>query len=873
MTFRIQTKIAILVGFLILTFFSGMTLLYRQEQDKVHEIMERRKEEKTDLVRELFSLYGAPPRTLAYDYSFWDETVGFIQHPDSVWAQENIDVGLATFKSTAAWVFDASFQRVYFTADSSHRDLGADSTINGILDAAMRRRWFNHFYTFTPDGVLELYTAPVQPSADSKREDEPRGYLVVGRMLDQDYLERIEATAEVTFDVVRKVEPIVESSPGTICVLEALTHSDGDTIGYLHGTATDPLYDTYARASRAGMIAQFVAGCLLFPILFLSLYLWLSRPLKSISNALEQGDEDLVASLARNRSEFGQVARLIREFFAQKRELERQIEAHVNARKALTTSDFRYRIVAEQTGQMVYDWDMSSGHIHWAGAIEAITQFTSDEYRQVDIDEWERMIHPEDRESTVTQLNTAIRTSSRFTAEYRLQRKDGTYLTVEDSGVFILSGEGRPSQMLGTMRDIADRKEAEARNRSLQDKLERAQRMESLAVLAGGVAHDLNNMLGPVVGYSELLLRVIPQESKEGTQLKRILKAARDAGDVIQDLLTLARRGRYERKPLNLNEVIGSFLESPGFSRVRERHPAVDLKSTLSDQISLILGSRTHLEKVLMNLVANGCEAMPDGGTLTIESEERHLDALLSGVARIEKGPYVLIRVRDTGRGIDSRDLPRIFEPYFSKKQLGQSGSGLGLSVVYGVVKDHGGYYDVFSEVGKGTEFVLYFPVCGETADLPAPADTTAVGGTESVLIVDDAEDQRQMAFDMVSSLGYEVNVCGSGREAVKFLQGRSVDVLVLDMIMEPDFDGLATYKEALRIRPGQRAVIVTGFSASENVQEAQRLGAGACLRKPYTLDSIARAIRAELDTVKVRKARGSATPPPERPFHILPVQ
>lgn len=873
MTFRIQTKLAILVGFLVLTFFSSMTLLYRSEQEKVHDIMHRRQEEKTALVRELFNLYGAPPRTLAYDYSFWDETVEFVHHPDSSWAQENIDVGLATFKASAAWVFDTAFQRVYFTADSTHHHLGTDSGLSEIIDTAIRARWFNHFYALTPDGVLELYTAPVQPSADSKREEPPQGYLVVGRHLNEDYLERIEVAAEVKLDVVRAGRPVTEPSPGAISVLKALTGAGGDTIGYLHGTASDPLYDTYTRASRAGLIVQFVAGCLLFPILFVSLYLWLSRPLRTISTALERGDEDLVASLSKNRSEFGQVAVLIREFFAQKRELERQIEAHVNARKALTDSDFRYRIVAEQTGQMVYDWEMSSGHIHWAGAIEAITQFSSEEYRTVDIDGWERMIHPEDREAAVANLNTAIRTSNRFAAEYRLLRKDGTYCMVEDSGVFILGGDGRPSQMLGTMRDISDRKEAEARNRSLQDKLERAQRMESLAVLAGGVAHDLNNMLGPVVGYSELLLKVIPPGSKEATQLKRILKAASDAGDVIQDLLTLARRGRYERKPLNLNEVIGSFVESTGFSRLRERHPGVEVKSTLSDQISLILGSRTHLEKVLMNLLANGCEAMPEGGTLTIESEERHLDALLSGVGRIEKGPYVLLRVRDTGRGIDSRDLPRIFEPYFSKKQLGQSGSGLGLSVVYGVVKDHGGYYDVFSELGKGTEFVLYFPVCGEAADLAAPGDSTMIGGSESVLIVDDAEDQRQMALDMVSSLGYEVHVCKSGREAVKFLQGRSVDVLVLDMIMEPDFDGLATYKEALRIRPGQRAIIVTGFSTSENVQETQRLGAGACLRKPYTLDSIARAIRAELDTVKTRKVRGSATPPPERPFNILPVQ
>lgn len=873
MTIRLQTKLSMLVGFVTLTFLASVFLLYRSEQDKVHDIMHRRREEKTALVKELLNLYSAPSRSLSYDYSFWDETVTFVQHPDSAWARENIDVGLQTFQSTAAWVFDPSFHLVYFTADSAHMVLAANEELTSTIEQALRGPWFTQFYAHTTQGFLELHTAPIQPSADSKREMDPRGYFVVGRLLDTAYFDRVEATAEMELEVVSQPPSESDSSAVSIVVLAPYLDAKGQVVAYVYGAARDPLYDIYTRSARASLLGQLLAGCLLFVGLVVSIYAWLSKPLKHISTALETGDENYVTSLESNRSELGQVARLIREFFAQKRELEHQVEAHVNARKALTDSDFRYRIVAEQTGQMVYDWDMSSGHIHWAGAIEAITQFTSEEYRSVDMGEREEMIHPEDREAAISALHAAIQATSRYTAEYRLLRKDGTYVMVEDSGVFIAIGGWKPTQMLGTMRDISERKEAEVRNRSLQDKLERAQRMESLAVLAGGVAHDLNNMLGPVVGYSELLLMVIPPDSKEATQLKRILKAASDAGAVIQDLLTLARRGRYERKPINLNEVIGSFLESTGHSRLLERHPGVEVKANLSDQISLILGSRTHLEKVLMNLVANGCEAMPDGGALTVETEERSLETLLSGTARIDKGSYVLLRVRDRGRGIDSRDLPRIFEPYFSKKQLGHSGSGLGLSVVYGVVKDHGGYYDVFSEVGKGTEFVMYFPVCGEAAERPEPVEVVTAAGGESVLIVDDDENQREMARDMITTLGYEVHVCESGRKAVQFLTGRSVDVLVLDMIMEPDFDGLATYREALRVNPGQRAIIVTGYSASENVQEAQRLGAGACLKKPYTLDSIGRALRTELDTVKMRKVRMAATPPPERPFNILPVQ
>lgn len=267
----------------------------------------------------------------------------------------------------------------------------------------------------------------------------------------------------------------------------------------------------------------------------------------------------------------------------------------------------------------------------------------------------------------------------------------------------------------------------------------------------------------------------------------------------------------------------------------------------------MINGSRPHLEKVLMNLVANGCEAMANGGKLTIETEERYLTELIGGHRQIDNGRYILLRVKDDGSGIEKNDLQRIFEPYFSKKHLGNSGSGLGLSVVYGVVKDHGGYYDVFSEIGKGTEFIMYFPVSTVPIETSGTEKTTFAGGTESILIVDDSAEQREMANDMVACLGYNVHTVANGHEAIAFLRAKPVDLLVLDMIMEPDFDGLATYREAIKIRPGQKAIIVSGFSATSNVQELQKLGAGSYVRKPYTLESIARAIRNELDAMAER--------------------
>jgi PAS domain S-box-containing protein len=394
---------------------------------------------------------------------------------------------------------------------------------------------------------------------------------------------------------------------------------------------------------------------------------------------------------------------------------------------------------------------------------------------------------------------------------------------------------------------IIQRKRSQEQALILQDKLDRAQRMESLGVLAGGVAHDLNNMLGPVAGFSELVLGELPGGSRLFNRVSKIMKSAQDAADVIQDLLTLARRGRYEMGPLLLNDVITAYLESPGYAKLKERHPNVEIDINLASDLKPINGSHVHLSKVVMNLVSNACEAIAETGKLSLQTESRQIEALYGGYSRIKEGEYVILKVRDSGVGIGPEDLEKIFEPYYSKKKLGHSGSGLGLSVVYGVVKDHGGYYDIFSEPGKGTEFILYFPVSEDA--IPAGENQNQIaGGTEHILIVDDSQDQCDLAKEMISTLGYRVDVAKSGREALLFLKRKPVDIVVLDMIMELDFDGLDTYREIIKMWPNQRVIIVSGYSVTERVLTMQDLGAGVFVKKPYSMNAIARALREELD-------------------------
>jgi two-component system, cell cycle sensor histidine kinase and response regulator CckA len=281
-------------------------------------------------------------------------------------------------------------------------------------------------------------------------------------------------------------------------------------------------------------------------------------------------------------------------------------------------------------------------------------------------------------------------------------------------------------------------------------------------------------------------------------------------------------------------------------------HPEMEVETNLEDDLLNILGSPLHLSKSLMNLVANAAEAMPEGGSLSLTTENRYLDRPVKGYDDVEEGDYVVIEVADTGTGISPEDMERIFEPFYTKKQMGRSGSGLGMTVVWGTVKDYDGYIELWSEEGKGTVLTLFFPVTRQELSQKqsgVPIEDYS-GSGESILVVDDVEEQRKLALGILTRLGYEVATVASGEEAVEYLQESSVDLLVLDMIMDPGMDGLDTYRGILERHPGQKAVIASGFSETERVEEAQRLGAGAYVKKPYLMEKLGMAVRAELDSV-----------------------
>jgi PAS domain S-box-containing protein len=524
------------------------------------------------------------------------------------------------------------------------------------------------------------------------------------------------------------------------------------------------------------------------------------------------------------------------------------------AEEALQKSEEKYRFITERMSDVIWTVDANFQVQYVSPSISKVLGYSPDERTKhsiierltpdslnkvQEIFEHERM---RDHEKDIDPDRTV-------TMDLEYVHKDGSTVWLETVASGIRDADGNIIGYHGASRNITERKKIEIERQRLEERLRRAEKMEALGSLAGGVAHDLNNVLGGLMGYSELLLMDIPEGNPWRRHVSNILLSSQRAAAIIQDLLTLARRGVPISEVVNINKVISDYFKTPEFEKMKAYHPYVSFKIDLDTDLLNIKGSPIHLEKSIMNLVSNASEAISEKGEVSLETSNLYLDKPIRGYDDVREGDYVVLTVSDDGKGIPASDIEKIFEPFYTKKAMGRSGTGLGLAVVWGTVKDHDGYIDVQSEDGKGSSFTIYFPATREepAGEMQKMSPEQYRGRGESILVVDDVKEQRDVATGMLTRLGYQVHAVSSGEEAVEYLKTNTVDIMVLDMIMDPGIDGLETYRRVLEIQPKQKAVIVSGFSETGRVKKAQELGAGSYVRKPYILEKIGLAIRDEL--------------------------
>ncbi len=418
--------------------------------------------------------------------------------------------------------------------------------------------------------------------------------------------------------------------------------------------------------------------------------------------------------------------------------------------------------------------------------------------------------------------------------------KDGSVKEVEFAYTLI------EDRLVITLNDKTEQNRLEREKQELEQKKAKTRKMEALGLLAGGVAHDLNNILSGVVSYPELLLMQLPEGSAMRAGIELIRQSGQQAAAVVADLLTVARGVASVKKAANLNNLIREYMESPEYQALAASNPEVSCNTELASDLANISCSAVHIKKCLMNLIANGAEAIAGRGQVTVATRNQVIDQ--AEKIALQPGEYVVLSVTDSGGGIALHDKDHIFEPFYTKKTMGRSGSGLGLAVVWNTIQDHDGMVTVESS-DRGTTFELYFPVCyDELGEGEDEIDVQALmGHGEKILVVDDQASQRDIACQFLGHLNYQCNSVASGEEALAYLADNNADVVVLDMIMGAGMDGSQTYAALVRKNPSQKAIIASGFSENDNVKAAQRLGAGDFVKKPYSIAQLGLAIQKAL--------------------------
>jgi PAS domain S-box-containing protein len=443
--------------------------------------------------------------------------------------------------------------------------------------------------------------------------------------------------------------------------------------------------------------------------------------------------------------------------------------------------------------------------------------------------------------------------------EYIARRKDDTCFEVEVSVSLIRDDQGQPVGLMISFIDITDRKLAESELRRLEEHLFQSQKIEAIGTLASGIAHDFNNILQAISGYIQLVLNKGHIDLASHNYLNEVDFAVERASDLVHRLLTFSRKVQPSLKPVELNaEVVRTvkMLE-------RTIPKMISIEMRLAGDLTMVNGDANQLEQVLMNLGSNARDSMPYGGRLVIETRNIILDEAFCKVhPETEPGHYALVRVMDTGRGINQETMAHIFEPFFTTKGVGE-GTGLGLSTVYGIVKNHGGHIICHSQVGQGTNFDLYFPASKSKKAAPSqvrgPVEEVR-GGHETIMVVDDEKTILEIAEDILQEYGYRTITADSGEMLLDIYrrQGQEIDLVILDLGM-PGRGGLTSLKDLLVMDRKARVIIASGYSADGQVRECLERGAVGFIPKPYRLLDMLRKVREVLDA-------GLDCPPPHMP-------
>jgi PAS domain S-box-containing protein len=534
----------------------------------------------------------------------------------------------------------------------------------------------------------------------------------------------------------------------------------------------------------------------------------------------------------------------------------------IRTEQALRHSEERYHLAVELSAIGTWERDFVSGEAYWSPRIREMLGITDPAFVSSS-DEFERRLHPDDHDLVIDALQSHVDRREPYLCEFRLRHEDGHYVWVRSRGQAIWDGDGKPLRMAGSVEDITA-------NIELERQLVQAQKMEAVGQLTGGLAHDFNNLLAIILGNLQLLERVLPDDEKMKARVEAAISASEKGAELTRRLLAFARRQQLEAEACDVNKLVADLTSLLG----RTLGETIEIQTNLSGEIGRALIDPSQFEAAILNLAVNARDAMPQGGRLLISTEAVHVEEMidpqsayysLAGDEKIKSGEYVVVSVSDSGTGIAREDLERIFDPFFTTKEVGK-GSGLGLSMVYGFMKQSGGHVGVYSEEGKGTTVRMYVPVdtsaSGESDPLNGLREPEP-GGGETILLAEDNEGVRKIVTEFLEALGYRVAVAEDGPSALSVLARRpDIDLLFTDIVMPGGMLGTQLAARAREVRPNLPVVFTTGFAAPEVLREGNVDSSQWLVSKPFRKAELARTVRAALNAAapsRMPRAAGAA--------------
>ncbi|MBZ5550194.1 MAG: PAS domain S-box protein [Acidobacteriia bacterium] len=563
---------------------------------------------------------------------------------------------------------------------------------------------------------------------------------------------------------------------------------------------------------------------------------WLGVPLKSSSSSIGA----LVVQSYHEHIRFGERDREILKFVSQ--QLASAIE-HKRYEEALRRSEARYRSLIQSAAYGIYRCTLDGRFLDVNPALISMLGYGStEEILKLDPQQ-EVFVNTQELQRLTGEYR---RTGNLNGVEVQWKRKDGRIITVRLSGRAVSSPDESEEVLELIAEDITDR-------RQLEEQFRQAQKMEAVGRLAGGVAHDFNNLLMVINGYTEVLLEQLEQGSNMHQKVHSIQQAADRAATLTRQLLAFSRKQLLELKVVDVNTVIAD-MERLLRPLIGEN---IELVTRLSPDAGRTRADAGQLEQVIMNLVVNAKDAMPEGGRITLQSSSVTVRQNFHEQRFILPGPYVVISVGDTGHGMDKETQSRIFEPFFTTKEKGK-GTGLGLSTVYGIVKQSNGYVYLQSELGSGTTFYIYLPSVEDSAEgaPPAKSQENEKGGCETILLVEDEESVRELVRETLALRGYKVLEAENGEDGLRVAENckEHIDILITDVVM-PGIGGRELAKKLLLVRPGISVLYLSGYTEDTVVHQGALIPGTAFLQKPFTLQSLAKKVRDVLNSKRASAA------------------